>query len=61
MTGKERMERILKHQPVDRIGLYEHFWVDTDAAWKAQGHMGPEESFEDHFGYDMQEHWAFNL
>ena len=61
MTGKERMERILKHQPVDRIGLYEHFWVDTDTAWKEQGHMAKDETFEDHFGYDMQENWAFNL
>ena len=29
MTGKERMQRILRHEPVDRIGLYEHFWNDT--------------------------------
>ena len=61
MTGKERIERILKHQPVDRIGLYEHFWGDTAAAWKEQGHMAEEETFEDHFGFDMQECWAFNL
>lgn len=61
MTGKERMTRILKHQPVDRIGLYEHFWGDTHSAWVAQGHIGKDESFVDHFDYDMDECWAFNF
>ncbi len=61
MTGKERITRILKHQPVDRIGLYEHFWGDTYNQWKADGHMTETDTFEDHFGFDMQECWAFNL
>lgn len=61
MTGKERITRILKHQPVDRIGLYEHFWGDTHAAWVAQGHVKKGESFTDHFDYDMDECWAFNF
>ena len=61
MTGKERMQRILRHEPVDSIGLYEHFWNDTYQAWQQQGHIAPGESYEDHFGFDMQEHWAFNL
>ena len=26
MTDKERISNILKHKPVDRIGLYEHFF-----------------------------------
>lgn len=26
MNGKERITRILKHQPADRIGFFEHFW-----------------------------------
>jgi uroporphyrinogen decarboxylase len=58
MTGKERITRILKHQPVDRIGVFEHFWSDTYKAWdsKLSG-----ESYEDHFGLDMQTFWAFNL
>ena len=34
LTGKERISRILKRQPVDRIGLYEHFWGDTTKAWQ---------------------------
>ncbi len=61
MTGKERMQRILKHQPVDRIGLFEHFWNDTYKTWYEQGHVPGGQSFEDHFQFDMQECWAFNL
>lgn len=61
MNGKERISRILKHQPVDRIGLYEHFWGDTMHAWEEQGHLQPGEAPEDHFGFDMQECWAFNF
>ena len=61
MTGKERFSRILKHQPVDRIGLYEHFWGDTQDAWKAEGKLQEGESFDAHFGYDMQECGAFNM
>lgn len=61
MTGKERMQRLLKHQPVDRIGVYEHFWNDTHRAWEEAGYLKPDESYEDHFGFDMQECWAFNM
>ena len=61
LTGIERFQRILKHQPVDRIGLYEHFWNDTYQAYTTQGCVPAGKSFEDHFGYDIQEHWAFNL
>ena len=32
MTGKERIEKILRHEQVDRIGLFEHFWGDTQKA-----------------------------
>ena len=61
MNGKERISRILKHQPVDRIGLYEHFWNDTYGQWYKEGRLPGNESFEDHFGFDMSECWAFNL
>lgn len=61
MTGKERISRILKRQPVDRIGLFEDFWGDTRKKWVAEGHIGPDESLEDHFGYDIQLLWPFNL
>lgn len=61
MTGKERMTRILNHQPVDRIGLYEHFWGDTQREWERQGYVKPGDNFADVFDFDMDECWAFNL
>ena len=61
MTGKERMTRILKHQPVDRIGLYEHFWDDTDKAWQAAGKLPEGVSYARHFNFDMDEAWPFNM
>ena len=56
MTGIERMTNILARKPVDRIGLYEHFWGDTLAKWKSDGHLSGNENLADHFGYDMEEH-----
>ncbi|MBI5094990.1 MAG: hypothetical protein HZB26_21470 [Candidatus Hydrogenedentes bacterium] len=61
MTGVERIQNILKRQPVDRIGVFEHFWGDTQKKWVAEGHIQPGESMEDHFGYDLQLCWPFNL
>lgn len=60
MTGYERISNILKRKPVDRIGLYEHFWGDTHKAWSAEGKIAKNESFENHFDFDMEECWAFN-
>ena len=61
MNAKERIARILKHQPVDRIGIYEHFWPDTRSAWAAQGHISEDESLAAHFNLDMDEYWTFNM
>lgn len=61
MTGKERIGNILYRRPVDRIGLFEHFWGDTHKLWTEQGHIGPGVSLEDHFNFDLQELWPFNL
>ena len=60
MTGVERMTNILARKPVDRIGLYEHFWGDTLAKWKSEGHIAENENLADHFGYDLEEAWVFN-
>ena len=60
LTGIERIQRILKRQPVDRIGVYEHFWNDTQHAWTEQGFLKPGELLEDHFHYDLVDYWAFN-
>ena len=61
MTGYERISNILKHKPVDRIGLFEHFWGDTQKHYVEQGYIGEDESLEDHFNLDLQEIWGVNL
>ena len=61
MTGYERISNILQHKPVDRIGLHEHFWNDTHKHYVEQGHIGKDESFEDHFNLDIQACWATNI
>ncbi|NLC68481.1 MAG: hypothetical protein GX754_06785 [Clostridiaceae bacterium] len=61
MTGKERMSNVLKRKPVDRIGLYEHFWGDTRAKWASDGFIKKDENLSDHFGFDMDECGPFNL
>ncbi|OPY85888.1 MAG: methylcobalamin:coenzyme M methyltransferase [Smithella sp. PtaU1.Bin162] len=53
LTGKERISRILKRKPVDRIGLFEHFWGDTLKTWQAEGHINEKEDLTDHFKLDM--------
>jgi len=61
LTSRERIGRILKRRPADRIGLYESFWADTQREWAARGHVGEDESLEDHFGFDLRNAWVFNL
>ena len=61
MTGVERIDRILRRKPVDRIGLYEHFWGDTLSRWREEGHIPPDVDLPTHFGFDMSECWAFNM
>ncbi len=60
MTGRQRIANILKRQPVDRIGLYEHFWGDTHSKWTQQGHLPPNVNADDHFGFDLTTCWCFN-
>jgi len=54
MTGKERMQKLLKRQPTDRIGLGEMFWADIEKKWVAEGHVGKDVDFHDKFGLDFQ-------
>lgn len=61
MTGIERMSNILKRKLVDRIGLYEHFWSDTQREWSKQGFINENENLDDHFGFDMSTCWCFNF
>ena len=61
LSGNERITHILKREPVDRIGVFEHFWNDTRAAWVKNGWIGAEESYEDHFDFDLQLLWPFDM
>lgn len=61
LTGYERIRNILNRQPVDRIGVFEHFWDDTHRIWEKNGWVKSNESMEDHFGYDLQIFWPFTL
>ncbi|MEG0911696.1 MAG: uroporphyrinogen decarboxylase family protein [Ruthenibacterium sp.] len=61
MTGKQRMTNMLKHQPLDRIPVYEHFWNDTQKAWAQSGKIDPDENMSRHFDFDMDECWAFKM
>jgi len=60
MTSIERISNIMQRKPVDRIGLMEHFWGDTHKAWTEEGHIEEEESFADHFGFDIELAWPLN-
>ncbi|MCJ7703870.1 MAG: hypothetical protein MUO62_20010 [Anaerolineales bacterium] len=61
LTSIERITHILKRQPVDRIGVYEHFWGDTQRNWENMGYLQPGESLENRFGLDLQLFWTFNF
>jgi len=61
MTGRERIENILKRRPVDRVGLVEHFWNDTQKKWRDDGFIGENEGLTDHFNFDIVESWCFDL
>jgi len=60
LTSRERIERILKRQPVDRIGACESFWPDTQEKWAAEGHVGKDEDLREHFALDIRTCWCFN-
>jgi len=61
LTGIERIGNILRKKPVDRIGLFEHFWGDTLQKWQAGGHITEKEDLATHFGFDMSTCSAFSL
>ena len=60
LTGHERIRRMLKREPADRIGLFEHFWGETYDSYTKQGYLKPGESMEDHFNLDIVTCWPFN-
>ncbi len=61
MTGVERTANLMYRRPVDRIGLYEHFWSDTHREWENKGWVKEGENFADIFSFDMEECWPFKM
>jgi uroporphyrinogen decarboxylase len=61
LTSRERISRILRRQPVDRIGASESFWGDTQKKWVQDGKVKENESLEDHFALDLRNCWCFNM
>lgn len=61
LTSFERISNILKRQPVDRIGVFEHFWGDTKDNWEAMGYLDAGESLETRFDLDLELSWPFNF
>ncbi len=61
LTSQERISNILQRQPIDRIGVFEHFWEDTQRNWEQAGYLTPGECLEDRFDLDMQLSWPFNF
>ena len=61
LTGIERTGRMLQRKSLDRIPILEHFWSDTHKAYVAGGYLREDESFEDHFDFDMSLSGWFNL
>lgn len=58
LTGKERISRLFRHEPVDRIGWYEQFWGQTGTKWIQEGYGT---DFTAEFSLDMDEYWAIDL
>jgi uroporphyrinogen decarboxylase len=54
LTSKQRIQRIVNHQPVDRIGLFEVFWREARERWATEGHFARPEMASDHFGLDLR-------
>ena len=61
MNSIERISRILQRKSVDRIGLFEHFWGDTQKKWTEEGHITKGEDLASHFGFDMSNGGGFNM
>ncbi len=61
LTSRERIDRILRRQPADRIGLIEHFWGSTQKRWTEEGYLKPGEDMADHFGFDIAMCWNLNF
>ena len=60
LTERERILRTYRRQEIDRIPMLDLPWKGTLRRWKQEG-LPEDMAWEDHFGFDMQEFWAFNM
>ena len=61
LTSVERIGNILARKPVDRIGIFEHFWTDTRTAWLAKGQIKEGDSIAKQLGFDIRMFGPFNM
>ena len=61
MTSVERVGNILRRKPIDRIGVFEHFWGDTHKKWTGEGHIPEGASLDEHFAFDIANCWPLNM
>jgi len=61
MNGKERISRILKRLPVDRVGVYEQFWNDAIKKWVSEKKIASAGELPDRFGFDIAHGGGINL
>lgn len=54
MTSFERMQRVLDRRPVDQTPIAVSPWGATIKRWRDEGHIGPEEDVQEHFGQDLR-------
>ena len=61
LTGYERTKLLFEHKKPDRIGLYEHFWGDTQKDWQQKGKITEGTDFIKHFNFDIATSGWFNF
>ncbi|NSW57701.1 MAG: hypothetical protein HPY44_16945 [Armatimonadetes bacterium] len=54
MTSIERMVQTLALKPVDQTPVAVSPWGATVKRWRDEGHIGPDEDVQEHFGQDLR-------
>ncbi len=53
LTSFERIDRTMKREPIDHIGVSETFWPEAAEKWVEQGYLKKDEIPEEHFDFDV--------